>query len=359
MKKHLFLVLVCLVGKAFGQDADSTKRWQTKFSGYIDAYYAYDFAEPSNNERAGFWYNHKRHNEFNVNHGIVKASVTSEKVRGNIALMIGTYSQYNLIGEQELIRNIYEGNVGVKLSKKANFWLDAGIFASHIGFESAISKDCWTLLRSMLADNTPYYLSGAKTTYTSANDKWVLSAIVCNGWQRIRRLPANSMPSFGTQIQYLPTKNITINYSTYLGNEGADSLKRMRFFQNFYAICNLSEKWGLIAGFDIGMQGNQQTSKTSFWHSACLMLRHKFTSKLTLCGRGEYYVDKMGVVIPTATANGFQTLAYSLNLDYAPAENLLLRVEARGLSSKDEVLSLQNRPSRQNYVLATSMAVSF
>jgi hypothetical protein len=361
MRTFLFFcgALLALPTLAYTQDTDTTHTWRTSFSGYIDAYYCFDFAQPQNNERAGFWYNHRRHNEFNVNHGIVKASVSSKNIRGNIALMIGTYSQYNLIGEQELIRNIYEGNVGVKLSKKANLWADAGIFASHIGFESAISKDCWTLLRSMLADNTPYYLSGVKTTYTSPSEKWILSAVVANGWQRIRRLPYNSMPSFGTQVQFLPTKKVTFNYSTYFGNEGTDSLKQMRFFNNFYAICTLSEKWGLIAGFDFGMQGNQQTKKTRFWNSSAVMLRYKLTSKGTFCARAEHYVDRDGVVIATGSPNGFQTLAYSLNFDYAPAENLLWRIEARGLSSKDNVLQLNNKPSKQNYVLATSMAVSF
>jgi hypothetical protein len=359
MKTHLLTALFFVLPTLAYTQSDTTQKWKTAFSGYIDAYYCYDFAEPADNERASFWYNHKRHNEFNVNHGIIKANVSSEKVRGNIALMIGTYSQYNLIGEQELIRNIYEGNIGMKLSKKANWWVDAGIFASHIGFESAISKDCWTLTRSMLADNTPYYLSGVKTTYTSNNEKWILSAVICNGWQRIRRLPHNSMPSFGTQVQFLPNKKLTINYSTYVGNEGADSLKRMRLFHNLYAICNLSDKWGLIAGFDLGMQGNEFTKKTAFWNASCVMLRYKLTSKTTICARGEHYIDQAGIFIPTQVSKGFQTLAYSLNFDYSPTENLLWRIEARGLRSQDEVLVLRNNPSKQNYLLTTSMAVSF
>ena len=33
----------------------------------------------------------------------------------------------------------------LKLAKKKNLWIDAGILPSHIGFESAVSKDCWTL----------------------------------------------------------------------------------------------------------------------------------------------------------------------------------------------------------------------
>jgi hypothetical protein len=353
------LLWVAQIALVWAQNTDSTQKWKATFSGYIDAYYCFDFAQPQNNERAGFWYNHKRHNEFNVNHGIIKTNVTSERVRGNIALMIGTYSQYNLIGEQELIRNIYEGNVGIKVSKKANFWVDAGIFASHIGFESAISKDCWTLTRSILADNTPYYLAGVKTTYTSNNSKWILSGLVVNGWQRIKKLPANSMPSFGTQVQFIPNSKVTLNSSTYFGNEGADSLKQMRFFHNFYGIFSLSDKWGLIAGFDFGVQGNQQTKENRTWTSSAVMLRYQMSQKWKICARGEHYFDKKGVIIPTTNPNNFRAFSYSLNLDYAPTDNMLWRVEARGLNSQDEILVMNNAPAKQNYVLTTSMAVSF
>ena len=36
-----------------------------------------------------------------------------------------------------------------------NLWLDAGIFVSHIGLESANSRDNLTLTRSIMADNSP------------------------------------------------------------------------------------------------------------------------------------------------------------------------------------------------------------
>jgi hypothetical protein len=50
--------------------------------------------------------------------------------------MVGTYPQYNLASEQPLLKNIYEANIGVKISKKHNLWIDMGIMPSHIGFES-------------------------------------------------------------------------------------------------------------------------------------------------------------------------------------------------------------------------------
>jgi hypothetical protein len=363
--KHLCFFILCFFtyyAKAQLYN-DSLGKYKIETSAYIEAYYAFDFAKPSNNERANYIFNHRRHNEFNVNHGIIETTINSENIRGHIALMIGTYSQYNLINEQELIRNIYEGNVGFKISKKHNLWIDAGIFGSHIGFESAISKDCWTLSRSILADNTPYYEAGIKATYTSSNEKWTLKGLLLNGWQRIKRLENNSMPSFGTQIQFQPQKGFLFNSSTYIGNEGTDSLRQMRYFHNFYGQFDLSEKWGLITGFDIGWQGNEATKQIRSWNASSVMLRYKLKPQWTICGRGEHYWDRESIfIIPDANninPNGFRVFAYSLNIDYAPAENMLVRIEAKRLNSPDEVLVMHQKQSNQNFVLIGSMAVVF
>src|SRR6478752_3177769 len=127
------------------------------FSGYIDTYYSYDFGNPDNHTRPGIFYNYNRHNEVNLNLGLLKVNYTKDNVRGNFGLMAGTYPQYNMVVEQGLLKNVYEANVGVKLSSKNNLWVDAGVMPAHIGFESAIGKDCMTLTRSLAAEHTPYY----------------------------------------------------------------------------------------------------------------------------------------------------------------------------------------------------------
>lgn len=129
-------------------------------SGYLETYYSYDFANPSNHARQPFVYSYNRHNEFNLNLGFIKLAYNTDKARANIALMAGTYSNDNLSAEPGVLKNIFEANAGFKISKNKNLWVDAGIFASHIGFESAIGKDCWNLTRSILADNSPYLKVG-------------------------------------------------------------------------------------------------------------------------------------------------------------------------------------------------------
>jgi hypothetical protein len=122
---------------------DSSKQSPVTISGYAEAYYQYDFNNPINNNRPGFVYSHTRNNEANLNLGFIKAVYSKDNVRGNLALAAGTYMNSNYAAETGVMKNMFEANVGIKLSKKKNLWLDAGIFPSHIGFESAIGKDCW------------------------------------------------------------------------------------------------------------------------------------------------------------------------------------------------------------------------
>src|SRR5215510_14432049 len=170
MKKGFAISPVFLSIAAIAQDSTSEKATPLTFSGFAEAYYSYDFNKPVDNNRPWFLYSHNRHNEFNANLAFVKGSYNAERIRANIAVAVGTYMNANYAAEPGVLKNIYEANVGVKISKTKNLWIDGGIFSSHIGFESAQSSTCWTLTRSMVADNTPYYESGAKLTYTSDNN---------------------------------------------------------------------------------------------------------------------------------------------------------------------------------------------
>ena len=330
------------------------------FSGYVEAYYQYDFNKPKDNNRPGFIYSHNRHNEFNLNLGFLKGSYNTEKVRANLAIAAGSYMNANYAAETGVLKNVLEANAGIKISKKKNLWVDVGIFSSHVGFESAISKDCWTLTRSILAENSPYFESGAKLTYISNNNKWVASGLVLNGWQRIKRVDANSLMSYGTQLQYKPNTTTTFNYSTFIGTDKPDSARLWRYFHNVYGIFNVTSKFGITAGFDIGSeQRSKRSSDFNTWYSPVLILKYAVSPKFAIAARGEYYSDKKGVIIASGTPNGFQTAGYSLNLDYAPIPNAVIRLEARSLKSKDDVFTKGSDVTNNNTFITSSIAVSF
>ena len=195
---RLSLFFACLLSATALPAQDSL--WQTppevNFSGYVDVFYAFDLNRPQGNALQPFLYNHNRHNEFNLNNGILKVNATHPKYRANLALHAGTYVEDNYANEPLSLKYISEANVGLGLNKKQNLWLDAGIFASHIGFESAVSLDNLTLTRSLLAENSPYWFATAGSGFGGK------LATVCP--RSARRLPipqAPNLPSIGAALQ--------------------------------------------------------------------------------------------------------------------------------------------------------------
>jgi hypothetical protein len=281
-------------------------------------------------------------------------------VRASLALATGTYMNANYVAEPGILKNIYEANAGIRLSRKKNLWLDAGIMPSHIGFESAVSKDCWTLTRSLLADNSPYYEAGAKLSYTSDNGKWLLNVLALNGWQRIKRADGNSLVSWGTQVQFKPSDNVLLNYSTFIGTDKPDSTRLSRLFHNLYGVFTISGKWGITAGFDIGTEEKTpNNSRVNTWYSPVLIVKYNWAGKWALAVRGEYYSDENGVIIPTGTPNGFKTTGLSLSIDHVPVKSVLVRLEAKTFNSKDPVFIKGTNSTASNTVISSSIAVSF
>lgn len=330
-------------------------------SGYAETYYGGDFNNPIGNTRPSFIYSFNKNNEASVNLAFLKGSYVTNKVRANLAFAAGTYMSANYAAEPGILGNFYEGNVGIRLSRENNLWLDVGVFPSHIGLESARGKDNWTLTRSIGADNTPYYESGAKIGYTSENEKWFFSALVLNGWQHIKPVEGSTIPSFGTQVTYKPSPRIILNSSTFAGSDKPDNARQMRYFHNFYGIFMLTDKFAATIDFDIGIeQRNHNSSAMNTWYNSMITLRYTPTAKTAIAVRAEYYDDRYGVIVTSSTPHGFKTSGFSANFDYHIASNLLWRVEARTLSSKDNIFTNRDGTATDNNTLiTTSLAVNF
>jgi hypothetical protein len=328
-------------------------------SGFLDVFYVYDFNHPQTVKRQTYLYNHNRHNEFNLNLGFIKLGFEHPKYRANLALQTGTYVNDNYVAEPELLKNIFEANVGLSLNQENSLWLDAGVFGSHIGFESAISIENWTMTRSLLAENSPYFLTGAKLTY-NPNNKWKFVGLILNGWQRIQRQVGNSLPSFGTQVNYKPSENVLFNWSTLIGSEYPDTARKVRFFNNFFGQFQFTENFGLITGFDIGIQQRLEGSSLyDLWYSPVVIGQYALSKAWKTAVRAEYYQDKTGIIIPTDAPNGFMTKGVSLNFDYSPSKNIIYRLEGRWLNSRDKIFEANNNFKNNNFIIASSIAIRF
>ena len=340
--RFTFLFLLCSMN-VFAQ-SDSIK--PIKLSGYLETYYSYDFMRPVNNEKPDYNYNYKKHNQLNVNLAFVKASYQAKRLRSNLAFMTGNYAMYNLSAEPNWAKPIFEANVGVKLIRDKDLWLDAGVMPSHIGFESAVGSDCWNLTRSILAENSPYFESGIKLNYTNKKQDVYVAMHLLNGWQKIAITDGSQKPSLGIQVNYKPTSSLTLNYSNFMGTVNTPGINAFRTFHNVYAIYDASPKYGFIFGFDIGTQKVVGT-KTLVWYTPVLISKINLGTKSKIAARLEYYSDKQQIIIPTATSGGYQTFGASINYDYQISPKILWRSELKRYDSKDPIFKYVQSSSKQ------------
>ncbi|HSD14728.1 MAG TPA: porin [Flavobacterium sp.] len=337
------------------QDTIPSSKVKIDFSGYIETFYTYDFNRPESVRRQDFLYNHNRHNEFNINMALLRSAVSYENFYAKIAIQAGTYVQDNYVNED--LKIINEANIGAYLDKNQKTSIEAGIFTSHIGFETAASASNLNLTRSLLAEGSPYFLTGVKVNY-KPNEKWAFTGMLNNGWQRINKPNRNALPAFSSQIVYKSTPKSTLNWSTFVGDEPIGDNLRTRYFSNLYWDYQWNAKWRTIAGFDYGLQKRIDGEDYANWYSPIVIMQYGISDKWQIAYRSEYYQDKENIVIPS-TYGSFKTIGNSLNLDFLPNTKVKIRGEARWLHSDTENFKTQSGYSKDNVFITTAMSFEF
>ena len=348
MKLNYFFVLL-----GFLSFAQEKKELKTTFSGFVETYYSYDFDAPTTDAKLPFMYNYNRQNEFNINIGLLRAKVEYENTYASLALHSGTYVEDNYASEK--IKYINEAFVGLYLDVSKKQSIEVGILPSYIGFESATTASNLTLTRSLLAENSPYFMTGIKYNY-KPSDKWNFSASLTNGWQRINKPQKDVAPALGLQVVYKQDASSTFNWSTFIGKEFNGSDFKMRYFSNLYFDKKWTYNWRTIVGFDYGVQ-TLEDSKNAFWLSPIFIAQYSINAKWQTALRAEYYHDEKNVII--ATLDAFKTAGASLNFDYLPNAKVKLRTEARYLDSKNDIFAKEPGFTNSNFFVTTSLSFEF
>jgi hypothetical protein len=346
---------------ALGQTSDTAVT--VVIGGFIDGYYDYDFGRPTNFDRP-FTTQAARHNEFNVSLAFIEARLAGPRIRGRLALQAGTAVQSNYAAEptmgsvsgSALSRFLQEAVVGYEITP--SLWIDAGIYFSHIGMESFISRDNLTYTRSLSSDFTPYYASGAKLTW-QVSPKITALVAVMNGWQNVSE--NNQDKAVGMRVDYTRSSTTTFSYYDFLGNEAASG--RLRVFNGVGLKTYLTSALTVQANLDYGTQQKASASGHSSWYSSGLVGKLQVSSVLGLSARIERYHDPDQVIVVTGLPAPFDVSTASVGIDVSPlhGSRLLWRSEARGTWARNPIFpdeSVAPGLSRNNYVVVTSLALT-
>jgi hypothetical protein len=371
-----FIAVAIGLGRPTAGDAQAPVNADTAvrvtFGGYVDAYYAWDFGRPPSFDRsfAGgtlFTTQPARHNEFNVNLAFIEAKVDGPTVRGRIALQAGTSVQSNYLGERtigrvqgpSLAQHIQEAVAGFRIGNSV--WIDGGIFFSNLGVEGWISRDNPQLSRSLVADYSPYYSSGAKLTWT-ASARLTARLDVVNGWQNISE--NNSGKGVGVRLDLTPSASTTLSYYNLFSDEAGN---RLRTFNG--AGARLTAGRATVQGeLDIGTQGKSAADGgTATWYGTVLALRWQVATQVWVVGRVEGFDDKDQVIIGTgvnadSVPNGpLRATGGSIGLDIAPQGRVLWRTEVRGFNNKTAIFpdGASGAPMKTDAFVVSSIALTF
>lgn len=338
MKRILLTMPFLLIAlNLFSQDSLEKKPNGFSLHGYADLYYQHAI-QPAGKENPTFINNFKVNGALRQNLALMQLDYSTEKWKAAISLMNGDYSRYNLSSEPGFLRHVYEASLTCYLNKKWS--IQAGIFPSHIGYETAISSSNWNLGRSLVAENSPYYETGLKLNYTSQNN-WSFDLLFLNGWQHIK--DNNREPALGTHIQGSIGKKLEFSSAGFIGAEGADSIKQLRIFHDFFCTWKKDRKNEFTFIIDIGAEKNDP-DHSRFWWGTALLYRHHFSERWKLGSKAEIFSDRDHVLFTTPSPRAKPISGFALNLDYLPCKWLIIRTEARFLYSGSAMANFNTQP---------------
>jgi hypothetical protein len=320
IKRFTCLVFACIA--AISLSASDTTRW--KCAAYGESYFQ---REAGADRRPDFIYSHHRNGTAAANIMLLQVQRLSDNTRINIGIMDGTYARANYAAEPRALRHLYEARLAWKPFDSGRTWLEAGVFPSHIGNESAIGMQSPTLSRSLMADNSPYYESGLRWLQESENGKREGGLYLLNGWQRIRLPGRNIWPALGHQLTIRIAPGLRINSSSFVGNPG-NIRCAFRVFHNAWLAWDFHPNWVLHTAFDMGWQ-----HRTGSWQTGSVIVQHKLHRFWAFSGRAEVFRDPQSVVLPSRGLRGTHVSAFSVNADFRATDAVMWRVECRWLHS--------------------------
>lgn len=349
---------------AIGQEINSeeTKNSTLLVSGYVDAYYGYYTNEQEANAFQPFTTVSPRNERFGLNIAQIGVHYRSKKVRSNFTLHYGDIPQATWSSE---FKNIQEANVGFQFVK--DWWLDLGLFTTHIGTESFIPKNNFLSSNAVVTYNEPFYQAGAKLSYEGF-EKLSLQLWVVNGYNSF--LDKNEAKSFGALLSYQFNETTSLTYTNLLGRESLDSISpnQFRTYHNLYLNTRFNEQLFVTLGGDFGTQSNSdldESGQSAIMYGALVTVRYQFDPRWSVTTRGEFFKDENGFisgVFPTNNGNtaGLQLWGITLGGEFKPTKNAYIRIEARYLDAENKLIIFDNGFNESNrYEAMLTLGYSF
>ena len=199
------------------------------YGGFIDLGYSLDFNFPDNH----LFRNRSttpRVNELDLNMaGVYVRKDATESSRwgtewlvqaGEDSKAFGFDANLPKVSGSDVWRHFGRANVSYLAPAGNGLTLQAGLFNSFIGYESLYAKDNGNYTRAWIADYSPYLMFGVNAQY-QFNERWSGAFFIINDYFHLEN--SNSVPSYGTQVQYKPASAWTLKETVYYGPDQSNT----------------------------------------------------------------------------------------------------------------------------------------
>ncbi len=324
--KKISLLLYLLLASAITLQAqvDSVaSKGELTISGYVDAYYQYNFNKPASGLNQGRIFD-TPHNSFSL--GLVQTVFTYTRDRLSVVadLTFGPNADLGNFGNEGTSRIIKQAYISYDVSEKVNFTI--GQFGTHIGYELIDAPLNYNYSLSYLFGNGPFYHTGAKLDF-ALSEKVGLMIGVLNGWDGLQDF--NDKKSVAAQISFAPVEGLGI-YLNWIGGDEYNTESNFGDSEGSYtSLFDLTTSYQATPSFLVGLNaayGSFKTgadspsafdpwSKDATWSGAALYANYAINDGFGLGVRGEYFSDPDGVryfgpiEVTAVTVTGNITLA--------------------------------------------------
>jgi hypothetical protein len=322
------------------------------FSGFVDAYYGYNFNRPAplaprstgpvENQNipqgnTGYRYFDNFHNDIGLNLLELTIKKSGQEVNFVADLDFGNVADFNagtpVNGNtqtvvDEVSKHIGQAVISYTPSNMPRLTIEVGKLITHVGYESYKARDDWQYSRSVLASyGLPFWHIGAHVGYAVVPDKFVTSVYIYNGWNSIYE--NNSGKTFGFQAKWTPNSDLTVLYNTIAGPENPDNTSSWRYLHEANATWAASQRLSFaletLYAWETKTFSDTQSTR---WGGGTFHIKWNTTERSYLSPRFEIYRDVGGLTLFNPGVS--QTVReVTLTHGYQLAQGLDTRLEGR------------------------------
>jgi hypothetical protein len=313
-----------------------------KISGYVDAYYRFNFSNPS--KESGVYNNAtsftNSHNSFELGMASVKLEHSVGKVGLVADLGVGRRAEEFSYNDEGTLLAIKQAYVTYAPSDKLKF--TAGSFATHVGYELVDPNLNRNYSMSYMFSYGPFFHTGVKADYTFGKSGLMLGVV------NPTDLKTASFARKWMIAQYslAATDNVKFYLNFQSGNVEDSAKTRLRQY-DAVVTAKVSDQFSLGYNGTVqrrsGQDGRGKYEDGSGWWGSALYLNLDPTPSFGLTLRGEYFSDKKDILgfnssifETTLSANfkvGGLTLIPELRLDNASSDAVFTKRDGTGTKS--------------------------